>query len=149
MGWIIYARSNFPRPIRFHFSKEGMDHIMQNWLRSDLDGLVMDWPDTHGLEACRCTGIIGPRFWQEATSPLPVFLCQTQLCSSTDVPDHIVQNQPGSDLALTDCVRFWQTDPVQRQGSVQESSGPLLANASNLTQIGCESDPACLLGNLP
>ena len=149
MGWIVYAGSNFPHPIWFHFSKEGIDHIMQNWLRSNLDGLVMDWPNTHSLEACRCIGINGPSFWQEATGLLPVFHCQTRLCSSTDVLDHIVQNQPWSNLVLTDCVRFWQTDPVRRQGSVQESSGQLLANASNLTRTGCESDPACLLGNLP
>ena len=33
------------------------------------------------------------------------FSCQTQLCSSTDVSDHIVQNQPGSDL--DDLAGFW------------------------------------------
>ena len=27
--------------------------------------------------------------------------------SSTDVPDRTVQNQPGSNLVLADCVRFW------------------------------------------
>ena len=27
--------------------------------------------------------------------------------SSIDVPDNIVQNQPGSELVLADCVRFW------------------------------------------
>ena len=37
-------------------------------------------------------------------------------------------------------------DPVQKQASVQESSGALLTNASELTCIGCGSDPACLLG---
>ena len=31
---------------------------------------------------------------------------QTRFRSSTDVPDNIVQNQPGSDLVLVDCVRF-------------------------------------------
>ena len=35
---------------------------------------------------------------------------------------------------------------VWKQDSVQESSGPLLANASEPIQIGCRSDQACLLG---
>ena len=32
---------------------------------------------------------------------------QTRFHSSRDVPDNTVQNQPGSDLVLTDCVRCW------------------------------------------
>ena len=41
---------------------------------------------------------------------------------------------------------FRRTDPVRkRQAGVQESSGPLLPNASQLIRTGCESDPACLL----
>ena len=32
---------------------------------------------------------------------------QTRLRSPADIPDNIVQNQPGSDLVLADCVRFW------------------------------------------
>ena len=51
--------------------------------------------------------IIGPGFWQDATVPLPVSYFQTRFRSSTDVPDNTVQNQPGSGLVLTDCVRFW------------------------------------------
>ena len=43
---------------------------------------------------------------------------------------------------------FGQTDPVRKQAGVQESSGPLLANASKLIRTGCKSDPACLLGLL-
>ena len=46
-------------------------------------------------------------FWQNGTSPLPVSHFQSLLCSSTDDPDHIVQNQPRSVLVLADCVRFW------------------------------------------
>ena len=41
---------------------------------------------------------------------------------------------------------FDQTDPVRKQAGVQESSGPLLASASQPIRPGCESDPACLLG---
>ena len=41
---------------------------------------------------------------------------------------------------------FGQMDPVQKQAGVQESSDPLLANASHLIWTGYESDPACLQG---
>ena len=61
----------------------------------------------HSLEASRCAGIIWLGFWQDPTGPLPVSHFQTRFRSSTDVPDNIVQNQPGSDLVLADCVRFW------------------------------------------
>ena len=104
---IVHAGSDFPHPFQFRFSKEGMDHIAQNRPGSDLDGLVRVWPNTSGLEASRCAGIIWPGFWQDATGSLPVFRFQTPFRFSTDVPDKIVQNQPGSDLVLADCVRFW------------------------------------------
>ena len=46
--------------------------------------------------------------WQNATDPLPVSHFQDQYRrSSTDGPDHIEENQAGSDLVLADCVRFW------------------------------------------
>ena len=51
-----------------------------------------------------------------------------------------------------DLIWFWltasgfnQTDPVQKLAGVQELSGLLLANASELIRTGCESDLACLL----
>ena len=103
----IYAGSDFPHPFQFCFSKECMDHIARNRPGSDLDGVVRVWPNTSGLEASRCAGIIGPGFWQDATGPLPVSHFQIRFRSSTDVPDNVVQNQPGSDLVLVDCVRFW------------------------------------------
>ena len=40
---------------------------------------------------------------------------------------------------------FGQTDPVRKQAGVQQSSGPLPANASQPIRTGCEGDPACLL----
>ena len=82
-------------------------NIVQNQPGSDLGGLVRVWPNASGLEASRCAGITGPGFWLDATGPLPVSHFQTRFRSSTDVPDNIVQNQPGSDLVLPDCVRFW------------------------------------------
>ena len=82
---------------------------MQNRPGSNLDGLVRVWPNASALEASRFARIIWPIFWQDATGLLPVshFDFETRFHSSTDVPDNIVQNQPGSDLVLADCVRFW------------------------------------------
>ena len=145
-GRIVYAGSDFPHPFQFRFSKQGMDHFVQNRPSPDLAGLVRVWPNASGLEASWCAGIIWPGFWQDTASPLPVSLFQTRFHSSTDVPDSNVQNQPGSDLVLADCVRFCQTDPVRKQANVQESSGPLPVNASQPIRTGCEWDPACLLG---
>ena len=76
------------------FSKEGMDHTVQNRPGSDLDGLVRVWLNSSGLKTSRCAGIIGPGFWQDATGLLLVSHFQARLPSSTDVPDNIIQNQP-------------------------------------------------------
>ena len=84
-----------------------MGHTVQNRPGSDLDGLVRVWLNASGLKASWCAGIIWTGFWQDATSPLPVSHFQVRFRSSTDVPDNIVQNQPGSDLVLSDCVRLW------------------------------------------
>ena len=104
---IVCARSDFPHPFQFRFSEEGMGQIAQNRPGSGLDGLVRVWPNASGLEASRCAGIIWPGFWQDVTGPRPVSQFQTLFRSSTGVPDNIVQNQPGSDLVLADCARFW------------------------------------------
>ena len=95
--------------IRFSsvFFKEGMVHILQNRPGSDLGGLARVWPDASGLEANWCAGIIGPCFWQDASGPLPVSHFHTRFRSSTNIPNNIVQNDPGSNLVLADCVRFW------------------------------------------
>ena len=106
-GRIVYAGSHFPHPFLFRFSQEGMNHILQNRPGSYLNGLVSVWPNASGLEASWCAGIIWPGFWQDATGPLPVFQFQTRFRSPTDVLDNTVQNQPGSDSVLADCVRFW------------------------------------------
>ena len=111
---IVYARSDFSHPFQFCFSKEGMDHIAQNRPGFNLDGLVRVWPNSSGLEASRYAGIIWPGFWQDATGLLLVSHFQTLFRSSTDVPDNIVSNQPGSDLVLADCVRFWpNANPIR------------------------------------
>ena len=96
-----------------------MGHIVQNRPGSDLRGLVRVWPNASDLEASWCAGIIGPGFLQDATGPLPVSHFWTRFRSSTDDPDNIVQNQPGSGLVLGDCVRFCQVLP---NGSGTEAS---------------------------
>ena len=106
-GRIEYVRCSFPHPFQFRFSKEGLDHIVQNRPGSDRDGLVRVWLNASGLEASRCAGIIVPGFWQDAAGPLPVSHFHTWFRSSTDVPDNIVQNQPRSSLVLADCVGVW------------------------------------------
>ena len=88
------------------------------------------------------------RFWQNAPCPLSGSHFQTRLWSSTDDPDHIVQNQPGSDSVLANCVRFGPNGSGLETNSVQESSGPLLANTSEPIWIRRELDLACLLGNM-
>ena len=139
-AWIVYPGSDFPHPIRFRFSKEGMDHIAQIRPGSDLAGLVRVWPNASDLEASWCAGIIGPGFWQEATGPLSVSHFQTRFRSSTDVPDNIVQNQPGSDLVLADCVRFWQngSGPEARRCAriIRPASGQCFPADPDWIQIG-------------
>ena len=128
----IYARSDFPHPFQFCFCKEGMDHAVQNWPGSNLDGLVRVRPNASGLEASRCTGIIGPGFWQDTTIPLPLSPFQTWFCSSSD---NIVQNQPKSNLVLAKWIR--------------SRSKPMCKNHPACfwpVWIGCEWDPACLVG---
>ena len=121
---IVYAGSHFPHPFQLRFSKEDMDHIAQNRPGSDLDGVVRIWPNASGLEASRCA-VSGPVLGRTQPTHYQFLHFQIQFHSSTAVPDNIVQNQPGSDLVLADCVRF-----CPNGSSMQESSGPLLANAS-------------------
>ena len=73
LGRMVYMPDPTSR-IRFSsiFSKEDMDHIVQNWPGSDLDGLVRIWTNISGLEASWCAEITWPSFWQEASGLLPV-----------------------------------------------------------------------------
>ena len=99
---------------RIHFSSmEGMDLTVQNWLRSNLDGLVRVWPNASVWKQAgvqESFGLVSGR-----TQPA-CYQFLTWFCSSTDIPDNIVQNQPWSNLVLADCVRFWP------DGSVPEAS---------------------------
>ena len=97
-----------------------MDGLARVWLNSSglkaswCAGTIRPgfWQEANGLVSGRrqmawfLTGTIRPGFWQEANGLLPVSHFQTQFCFSTDIPDNIIQNQPGSDLVLVDCARF-------------------------------------------
>ena len=128
-----------PASIRFHSSKEGPDHIVQNRARQflytsflpDRIHLAQTWPghlDRFWAKCIRSGRKLVyknclARFWQNATGPLRVSHFQTRLRSSTDSPDHTVENHPGSDLVLADCVRFGQTDPVRCGRTIKPTSG--------------------------
>ena len=120
-GRIVYAVSDFLHPFQFHFSKEGMDRIVQNRPGSDLDGLVKHIRKQAGVQESS-----GPVSGRTQPPRYQFSHLQTQFSSSRDAPDNIVQNQPGSDLILADSVGFGQTDLVRKQANVQESPGPLL-----------------------
>ena len=77
------------------------------WIIYGLDGPVRVWPNTSGLKVSWYARLIGPSFWQDTTGPLLVSHFQTQLSSSTNIPDNIIQHQPSSDLVLSDYARFW------------------------------------------
>ena len=68
---------------------------------------VWFWLHASGLEGSRCARIIRPGSGRTQPALLPVSYFQTQLRSSTDGLDHIVQSQPGSNLVPADCVKFW------------------------------------------
>ena len=83
----IILRKTHPDPILMVWSGSGQRHLIRKQVGEQESS--------------------GPVLWQEATGPLPVSHFQPRFRSSRNVPDNIVQNQPGSDLVLADCVRFW------------------------------------------
>ena len=65
------AGSNFPHPIWFCSSKEGLDHIVQNWPGSNLDGpsqvlAKRNWSRSKPMHKNHWA-----QFWQTTTGPLP------------------------------------------------------------------------------
>ena len=98
--------------------------------KTDLDGLVRVWPDVSGLEASRCA----------------VSHFETRFRSSADVLDNIAQSQPGSDLVLADCVRFWakrirsgskpmcKNHPARFRPMLHSRSGP---DANRIRHVYC------------
>jgi len=123
-----------------------LHHIVQNWPRPNLDGLLRFWPNVSALEASWWAGITGPRFLagynrSTVSCPLAHSVAFFHRCpvSCRAEPARI---QFGSGWLSG----FGQTDPVQKQAGVLESSSLLLASASEPIQIRCESNLACLLG---
>ena len=80
------------------------------------------------------------QFWQNTNIWLPVSHFQTRLHSYTDGSDHIMQNQPGSDLVLADCQAS-----AERILSGSKPVARIIGPAFKLIQIGCKFDLACLL----
>ena len=104
-----HAGSDFPHPTRVCSFKGGLDHIVQNQPGSNLDGLVRFQPNGSCPEASQCAIIIRPGSgrMQPVYYQFPTFRLSCGLLHGTYGLDHTVQNQPGSDLVLADCVKFW------------------------------------------
>ena len=101
------GKTTSPLPVshfqtQLHSSTDGPVHIVQSQPGSSLVLATCIWSGSKLV--CKNHQA---RFWQNATSPLPVFHLQTQLHSSTDGLGYIVQSQPGSSLVPADCVKFW------------------------------------------
>ena len=120
------------------FFKEGMNHI---FFRNDPDPIWMAWSgfgQTHLV--WKQAGVHLEGFWQDATGPLPVSHFQTRFRSSTYVLVDIVQNQPGYDLVLAECVRFWPNgsgpEPSRCAKIIRPASGQCFAANPDQMQIG-------------
>ena len=105
--------------------------------KTDLDPIWMVWSgsgETH-QKASRCAGIIRSSFWQDTTSPLPVFPPSDSVLFFQKCPRQYLQNQPESNLILADCVGFGQTDPVQCSRIIRPCSGLLPSQSTDANQI--------------
>ena len=133
------------------FSKEGMDHDSycakltgSDWMAYlGFDKMHLVWKQAGVLKSSGpVSGRMQPARYQFDTFRLGSVLPQTsRIILSKTSPDPIW-------FWLT-VSGFGQTDLVQKQAGVQESSSMLLASASQPIWTGCESDPECLLGGLP
>ena len=115
--------------------------------KTDVDGLVRVWP-THlvwkqaGVQ--ESSGPVSGRTQPSCYTSFATFRFGSVLPQTSRIL--LCKTSPGP-------IEFWlivsgsgQTNPARKQANVQESSGPLLASASQPIRAGCESDPACLLG---
>ena len=120
------------------FQKKSLDHFGQSRPGSDLDGLVRFWPNAPCPEAGWCARIVGPRCGRMHPTHY-----QFPTETFTDSQDHIVQNQPRSNLVLTDrqVLAKWiwsRCKPLCKNHLA--CFRPMLP-----IQFRCKSDPACLL----
>ena len=132
LGQMVYARSEFPHPFQFCFYREGMEHAVQTELAwSGFGQTHLVWK-----QACvkELSGSVSGRT-QPACYHFPIFT----LCSVLSHTCRIIfsKTSPGPILFSLIVSDFGQTDPVRKQANVQESSGPLLANASQLIWTKC------------
>ena len=115
-AWIILCKTD-PDPFWVAWSGFGQTHLV--WKQAGVQ-------ESSGP----VSGRTQPARYQCPTLP-------TRLRSSTDVPDVLCKTSPDPDLVLADCVRFWPNGSgPEAQAGVQESSGPLPANASQPMRIG-------------
>ena len=107
LGRILSAWSDFPHPIQFRFSKGDLDHIVQSRPRSHLDGLSgfgkmhLVWKQVDVQES---SGLVSGRVLP-ACYQFPIFRLSSVLPQMAWLI--LCKNQPGYDLVLADCVRFW------------------------------------------
>ena len=114
----IRFSSVFPKKKWIILCKTDPDPIWMVWSGFDQTHLV--WKQAGVQEPS------GPVSGGTQPGMVPVSHLQTRFRSSTGVPDNSVQNQPGSDLVLADCVRFRAngSGPEASPG-VQDSLSPL------------------------
>ena len=139
-GWVVYAGSHLLHPVWFCFSrkkKPGSLWAKQTWIQSGWPGRF--WPNAPCPEAGWCARIVGPSCGRMHPTHY-----QFPTETFTDSQDHIVQNQPRSNLVLTDrrVLAKW----------IWSRCKPLCKNRLACfrpmlpIQFRCKSDPACLLG---
>ena len=147
-GRIVYAGSDFPVPIRFRFFPKKAQTL---FCKTDPDPIWMalsGFSQTHRVRkqagVQEPSGLVSGRT-QPARHQFPTFILGGVLPRTAciilckTIPDPIW-------FWLT--VRFWPngSGPEASCHNVQHPSGPILANASDPIRIGCESEPAMLLG---
>ena len=138
-GGIIYAGPDFPHLIQFRFPKKAWSILC----KTDPDPIWMAWYGFGQMQKPSC--LVSGRT-QLARHQFPTFRLSCVLPQTSQIM--LCRTRPDPIWFWLIVSGFGQTDPVRKQAGVQESSGPLLANASEPTRTGCESDPACLLGSV-
>ena len=98
--------------------KEGQDPIVQNWPRSDLDGMVRFRPNVSGLEASWCARIIRPGSGrtQLACYRFPFFRLDCILPQMSQII--LCKTNPDLSCLWVTVSGFGQTDLVWKQAGV-------------------------------
>ena len=126
--------SVFPKKAWITLCKANPDPIWMVW--SGFRQMYLVWKQV-GVQKS-----LGPVccFWQNATGLLPVSQFQTRLHSSTDGPDHTVQNQLRSNWVLVDYIKFWSNGSSLQASRcariIQPASGQCFRADLDWMQIG-------------